>query len=60
MNVVEFVKNQNIPLPRRRYRKLTGELFERDTNPDPDADKAGMAFFTVSSMFTYKTQPIKA
>jgi hypothetical protein len=27
---------------RRRYRKLTDDLFDPDIDPDPDADKAGM------------------
>jgi hypothetical protein len=30
---------------------LTGGFFDPDTDPDPDADKAGMLLFTVSSRF---------
>ncbi len=53
MKIDGVVKSQNNPVPRgrcrRRYRKLTGDLFDPDTDPDPDADRAGMVLFTNSS-----------
>ncbi len=55
-----IVKSQNNPVPRgrgrcrRRYRKLIRDLLDPDTDSDPDADKAGMVLFTVSSLFNSK------
>jgi hypothetical protein len=55
MSLIQFVESENNDIPRRRYRKLTEDLFDPDTDSDPDADKPGMVRFMIASTFEIRT-----